>query len=83
MTLQAVEILHIGFFFIQNHKMPMSSWLHHKNVLLTSFKLNIGHKLLRFRRVTLANRKIGKRPRILATSNFQELFVMKFNLMSS
>ena len=46
---------------------------------VTPFKFNFSLKLLRFRKVTSRNLKIGKLPGTLATSNFQELFVIKFN----
>ena len=46
---------------------------------ITSFKLNVCQKMLRFRKVTLAKLKIKELPLALATSNFQELFVNKFD----
>ena len=51
--------------------------------LMTLFKLNIGRKMLRFRKVALANLKIGKRFLSLANPNFQGLFGNKFDLKSS
>ena len=51
--------------------------------LLTSFKLNMDQKILRLGKVTSAHFKIGKRPFTLATSTFQELFVIKFDSNSN
>ena len=51
--------------------------------LMTSFKLNFGQKMRRFRKVTSENLKMEKLPVTLATSNFQELFAMKCNSKSS
>ena len=56
--------------------MPKSSWLRHE----TSYdvhELNIGQKMLRFRKVNSENLKTGKLPATLATSYFQELIVNK------
>ena len=47
-----------------------------------SFKLNIRQKKLKFRKVASGNLKIGKLSLIVATWNFQELFVMQFDLKS-
>ena len=44
-----------------------------------TFELNVGQNLLGFRKVTSVNLKIGELPVTLATTNFQELFVIKFN----
>ena len=49
---------------------------------MTPFKLNIGKKMLKFRKVTSANFKIGKLSIAWATSNFQELFVNKCKSLS-
>ena len=46
---------------------------------MVSLKLNMGQKLLRFWKVPSANLKIGKYFLTLAPSNFQELFVNKFD----
>ena len=57
-------------------------WLPHK----TSYdiiKVKLAKERLRFGKVTLANLKIGTLSVTLATSNFQELFVMKFDSNSS
>ena len=53
--------------------------------LRTSFKQFIGQKMFRFRQVTseYGTSNIGKLSVTLATSNFQELFVMNFDLKSS
>ena len=47
--------------------------------LMTSFKLNIGQKLLKFWKVISKNLKIGNFPATLATSNFQKLLVNKYD----
>ena len=47
---------------------------------MKSFKLNVGQKMLRFRKVAFGNLQIEKLSAALATSNFQELFVNKFEL---
>ena len=41
--------------------------------LVTSFELNVGQKMLRFRKVILVTLKIEKLPFTLATCNFQGL----------
>ena len=54
--------------------------------LRTSFKQFIGQKMFRFRQVTSeygGTSNIGKLSVTFATSNFQELFVMNFDLKSS
>ena len=51
--------------------------------LMTSFKLNIGQKMLSFCKAISENLKIGKLSVTLATWNFKELFEMKFDLKSN
>ena len=46
---------------------------------MTSFKLNFCQKVLRFWKVSSGNLKIRKLSVILTPSNFQELFVIKFD----
>ena len=62
--------------------MQKSKLLRRKN-LITSFKLNVCQKMFRFRKVTLAKLKIEELPPALPTSNFQELFVNKFDQKSN
>ena len=47
---------------------------------MTSLKLNIGQKMLRFWKETSENLKTGKLT--LAPSSFQKLFIMKFDSKS-
>ena len=51
-----------------------------KSQAIQKFKLNNGQKMLRFRKVTTSNLKIGKLSVTFATSNFQELFVVKLDV---
>ena len=47
--------------------------------IMTSFKLNISQKMLRYRKVIWANLEIEKLPVTVATWILQELFVNKFD----
>ena len=50
---------------------------------VTSFRLNIDQKMVQFWKVASANLKIRKLSVPSTTSNFQELFVMKFDSKST
>ena len=65
------------FFLVLNRKVPRTKKTTTQKRLMTSFKLNFGQKMPRFRKVVSGNLKIEKLPITLATSNFQETFVVK------
>ena len=59
-----------------------SKYAHHKIVYDVVY-VDYWPKMLRFRKMTSGNLKIRKLPLALAISNFQELFLNKFDLKSS
>ena len=61
-TLQTVQILHIGYFLDTKSKDAYVKLVTSQKRLMTSVKLNIGQKMRRFWKVTLKNLKIGKFP---------------------
>ena len=71
MTSYAAQILHLNIFFkIESKNAQVKVVTSQKQHILTSFKFNMGQKLLRFGKVPSINLKIGKVFLTLATSNF-------------
>ena len=62
MTSQADQILYIGLLFYSESKNAYVKLVISQKRIITSFKLHVNQKMLRFRKVTLGSLKFAKLP---------------------